>query len=191
LHRLVENLLDLSRIEAGRLQPDRDWFPLDTLVDDLLARLEPITAEHPVTVDVPEDLPPVPLDYVQIEEVLANLVENATRYTPPGTPVTISARQEGAAVRVAVADAGPGIPKDALPYVFEKFYRVAGGDRALTKGTGLGLAVARGFVEAHGGAIEVRSPAPGKTRGTVFTFTLPLTIPGQEAPVALEEVERR
>jgi signal transduction histidine kinase len=116
----------------------------------------------------------VPLDYVQIGEVLANLVENAAKYTPQGSAIRITARQEDGIVRVAVQDNGPGIPAEALPHVFEKFYRVSGGDRATIKGTGLGLAVARGFVEAHSGSIEVQSPPPGAARGSEFSFRLPL-----------------
>jgi two-component system sensor histidine kinase KdpD len=178
LHQLVENLLDLSRIEAGKLTPDRGWYPLDVLVDDALARLDTVVGDHPVAVDVPEKLPPVPLDPAQIGQVLVNLIENAAKYTPAGTPITISARAEGEALHICVADTGPGIPPEALPQVFDKFYRVSGGDRATTKGTGLGLAVARGFVEAHGGTITVHSPPPGQSQGTLFSFTLPLAAPG-------------
>jgi two-component system sensor histidine kinase KdpD len=174
LSRLVDNLLDMSRIEAGRLRPEMGWYPLDSLVDDVLGRLERLTAGHLVRTDVPEALPPVPLDYVQIGEVLANLVENAVKYTPPGSEILITARQEVGFVRLAVRDNGPGIPAEALPHVFEKFYRVSGADQATTKGTGLGLAVARGFVEAHGGTIEVQSPPPGAERGTEFVIRLPL-----------------
>jgi two-component system sensor histidine kinase KdpD len=177
LNRLVENLLDMSRIEAGRLKPDRGWYPLEELVEDVLARLEPATAGHRVVVDLPETLPPVPLDYVQIGQVLSNLVENAAKYTPPGSTIAVSAAREDGFVRVAVADDGPGIPPDALPHVFEKFYRVTSGDRSPVKGTGIGLALARGFVEAHGGTIEAQSPPPGKQHGTVFSFRLPLAAP--------------
>lgn len=179
--RLVENLLDMSRIEVGRLRPERGWYPLETLVDDVLARLEPITGQHQMVTDVPDTLPPVPLDYTQIGEVLANLVENAVNYTPPGSTIRISAAQGNGTVRVAVQDDGPGIAVEALPHVFEKFYRVTGGDRARTKGSGLGLAIARGFIEAHGGTIEAQSPPPGEPQGTVFTFRLPLRPAGLDA----------
>jgi two-component system sensor histidine kinase KdpD len=143
-------------------------------VDDVLTRLEPLTAEHLVEAEVPEAWAPVPLDYVQIGEALSNVVENAVKYTPPGSRITISAEQNGKDVRLSVEDDGPGISVEALPRVFEKFYRVSGGDGARTKGTGLGLAIARGFVEAHGGTLEAQSPPPGKERGTVFVMTLPL-----------------
>ena len=182
LHGLVENLLDLSRIEAGKLVPQRDWYPLDSLVDDVIGRLERLTAQHSVRVNVPDDLPPVPLDYVQIGQVLANLVENAVRYTPPGTTITIDACQQGEWVALSVTDDGPGIPPGALPHVFEKFYRVSGGDRAAIPGTGLGLSVAKGLVEAHGGSIHAKSPVPGQSRGTVFTVRLPVLPPARAVP---------
>ena len=184
LHRLVENLLDMSRIEAGRLRPESGWYPLDILVDDVLARLEPLTAGYNVAADVPDSLPPVSLDYVQIGEVLANLIENAVKYTPEGSAIRVSARAEGPWASLMVEDDGPGIPAEALPHVFEKFYRVFNGDRAHTHGIGLGLAVARGLVEAHGGTIGVESPPPGQPRGTRFTIKLPLRAPAQAEVLA-------
>jgi two-component system sensor histidine kinase KdpD len=184
LNRLVENLLDASRIEAGALRPDRDWYPLEALVDDVLGRLRDLTAAHRVTVDVPEALPPVPLDYVQLGQVLTNLIENAVKYTPPGSTIAVSAIQEGASVRVTVADDGPGIPAAALPRIFDTFYRVASGDTARTRGTGLGLAVVRGVVEAHGGTVAAASPPPGAAHGAALSFTLPLHPPGLPVPNA-------
>jgi two-component system sensor histidine kinase KdpD len=176
--RLVENLLEMSRIEAGRLRPDRGWYPLETLVDDVLERLQPLTIRHRLVTDVPETLPPVPLDYVQIGEVLSNLIENAVKYTPPGSTIRITAARDGKRmVRMAVEDDGPGIPQEALPYIFEKFYRVANAGQARPKGTGLGLAVARGFVEAHGGTIKAESPPAGAAGGTAFIIRLPLSAP--------------
>jgi two-component system sensor histidine kinase KdpD len=183
LNRLVENLLDVSRIEAGALRPARQLYPLEALVDDVVGRLRGPTARHRVVVDVPEDLPPVPLDYVLVGQALANLLENAVKHTPPGSTVTVSARQEGDAVVLAVTDDGPGIPAAALPRVFDKFFRVSGGDTARTPGTGLGLAVVRGVAEAHGGAAAVASPPPGALRGTRFTLSLPLR-PGEAPPPA-------
>ena len=174
LNRLVENLLDVSRIEAGALRPEREWYPLDALVDDVAGRLKGATARHRLVVDVPETLPPVPLDYVLVGQALANLIENAVKYTPPGSTIRITAAQEGDAVVLAVLDDGPGIPPAAQPRVFDKFYRVSGGDTAPTQGTGLGLAVVRGVAEAHGGSAGVSSPPPGEARGTRFTLSLPL-----------------
>ena len=174
LNRLVENLLDVSRIEAGALRPEREWYPLDALVDDVVGRLKGATARHRLVVDVPETLPPVPLDYVLVGQALANLIENAVKYTPPGSTIRVTAGQEGDAVVLAVLDDGPGIPPAAQPRVFDKFFRVTGGDTARTQGTGLGLAVVRGVAEAHGGTAGVSSPPPGAARGTRFTLSLPL-----------------
>lgn len=173
LNRLVGNLLDLSRIEGGSLQPEKGWYDLSALVDDVLGRLRPLTGGHPITVNVPDDLPPIHFDYVEIDQVLSNLVENAVKYTPRGTALVVAAQMVPGAVAVTVEDRGPGIPPEALPRVFERFYRVGGiGDRQGMRptGTGLGLAVVRGLVEAHGGRVWAE-PRPGG--GARFTFTLP------------------
>ena len=172
LSRIVSNLLDLSRMESGTLHPERGWYDLTALIDDVVGRLSSVTAEHPVEVRVPEDLPPISLDYVEIDQVLSNLIENAARHTPSGTPIEISAATLGSEAIVEVADGGPGVPDDALDHVFEPFFRGATG--ASPRGTGLGLAVARGLVEAHGGRISVRNRPEG---GAVFRFTLPIAQP--------------
>jgi len=169
LSRIVSNLLDLSRMESGTLHPDRSWYDLAALIDDVVGRLRPLTQGHRVEARVPEDLPPVSLDYVEIDQVLSNLLENATRHTRPGTAIVISAAIDGPEVIVEVSDDGPGVPKDALDRVFEPFFRGSSGGSP--RGTGLGLAVARGLVEAHGGRISVRNRPEG---GAVFRFTLPL-----------------
>lgn len=179
LNLIVGNLLDLSRIEAGSLRAEKSWHDLGALLDDVLARLRPITENHIISTDVQDDLPPVLLDYVQIDQVLSNLIENAVRYTPAGTEIVISARCSGGQLRVEVADRGPGIPQSALPHLFEPFYR-ANSSTTSSKGTGLGLAVARGLVEAHGGLIWVENR---QDRGALFTFTLPLTIPSEATTV--------
>jgi two-component system sensor histidine kinase KdpD len=171
LNRLVGNLLDMSRMQAGSLEPDKGWYDLGALVDDVLGRLRPMTAQHPITVEVPDDLPPVPLDYVEIDQVVSNLIENAVKYTPPRTPVLIAARLVDHLVELTVADRGPGVPPADLPHLFEPFYR-GGQPEARARGTGIGLAVARGLVEAHGGQIHAASRPGG---GVCFTFTLPLT----------------
>jgi len=170
LNRLVSNLLDLSRIEAGALRPDKDWHDIAGLIDDVLGRLRPVTAQHDVVVDVPEALPPVLLDYLEIGDVLVNLVENAAKYTPAGTEIRVSARQVGAELRVEVADRGAEISPEDLPRLFDPFYRVRKAE-ARPKGMGLGLAVARGLVEAHGGRIWAENRAGGGNR---FVFSLPL-----------------
>jgi two-component system sensor histidine kinase KdpD len=138
-----------------------------------------MTADHRLRVHVPEDLPPVELDYVEIDQVLSNLIENATKYTPPGSEIAIAVERHDNEIWIEVADRGPGIPAYALPRLFEAFYRVDGlGPRP--RGTGVGLAVVRGLVEAHGGRIWAENRPGGGAR---FVFTLPLAA---EAPAQLE-----
>ncbi|HYK96896.1 MAG TPA: ATP-binding protein [Candidatus Acidoferrales bacterium] len=168
LARIVDNLLDLSRMESGALRPEKAWYDIGSLVDEVLGRLRAVTVGRKVSVDIPDELPPVHLDYVEIDQVLSNLVENAVRHTPAGTAIAISARQDRDNVVIEVADSGPGIDTRALPHLFEAFYRGAPRTRV---GIGLGLAVARGLVEAHGGTITAENRPAG---GAVFRFTLPI-----------------
>jgi len=173
LSRIVTNLLDLSRMESGALRPERGWYDLSALVDDVVGRLRPLASAHRVRVAVPDDLPPVPLDYIEIDQVLSNLVENAVRHTPPGTDIDIAARVEEGSVAIEVTDNGPGIPAEALANMFDPFVRLStmpGGK----SGLGLGLAVARGLVEAHGGHLGAQRRSGG---GMTFRFTLPLESP--------------
>jgi two-component system sensor histidine kinase KdpD len=146
----------MSRIEAGALRPDKEWYPLSALVEDVLGRLRPAAADHPIAVDVPDSLPPVPLDYVEIDQVLTNVIENAARHTPPGSTIWIAAERESDAVAITVADDGPGIAPHARARLFDPFVR--GGDRrTAARGAGLGLAIARGIVNQHGGQIWAES----------------------------------
>jgi two-component system sensor histidine kinase KdpD len=175
LNRIFGNLLDLSRMEGGSLRPDKGWYDIGALIDDVLGRLRPITARHRVAARVADDLPPILLDYVEIDQVLSNLVENAAKYTPPGTEIEVGAGIEHGALRIEVADQGPGIPPEALPHLFDAFYRVEGSTRR-ARGLGIGLAIARGLVEAHGGRIWAENRAGGGAR---FVIELPV---GTEAP---------
>lgn len=179
LNHLVGNLLEMSRIDAGALDARTELYPLDSLLHAAVARLAPVTAGRPVEVVLPADLPPVPLDPVQIDQVLGNLLENAAKHTPAGAPiaVTVAIAPEGDAVRVSVADRGPGIPPAEHARIFDKFYRLP--SAAPVAGSGLGLAIARGLVEAHGGRIGIEGRPGGGAR---FTFTLPLS-PTPTAPV--------
>ena len=173
LNRLVGNLLDLSRIEAGNLRPQKSWHDLADVIDDVVDRLRPVIREHDVTVrvDVPE-LPPLLLDSVEIGEVLYNLLENATRYAPSGTDILVEARLDGGCVLIAVSDRGPGIPAAALPHLFDSFYRaIDDRGRSRPRGLGLGLAIVKGLVEAHGGQVTAENRLGGGAR---FTFTLPV-----------------
>ena len=181
LDHLVSNLLDMSRIEDGALKPEKEWYMLPELVRDVLSRLRPLLRGRIVHTDMPNDLPPIELDYVMIDQVLTNLIENAVRYTPPESPIDISAHRDGAQVLVSVADRGPGIPPGDLERVFDKFYRVFDKQHNAghPSGSGLGLAVSKGLVEAHGGRIWAK-PRPGG--GVVFSVELPLgTMEGMPA----------
>jgi two-component system sensor histidine kinase KdpD len=170
LNRLVENLLDMSRIEGGALHPEKEWYPIDELLHDVLGRMQLLLQGREVTTHVPADLPPVELDYLMIDQVLTNLVENALRYTPAGTPIEIAVSTTATELLLSVADRGPGIPPRDLERIFDKFYRVLGHARE-TGGTGIGLAVCRGLIEAHGGRIWAENRPGG---GAIFRFTLPL-----------------
>jgi two-component system sensor histidine kinase KdpD len=186
INRLIGNLLVMGRIEAGKLRPQKEPAAIEQLIVRVVERLEGQLADHPVTLAVPPDLPLVPLDVVEIDEVLTNLLENAVKYTPAGTPIAVRVERRGDVIAVQVADQGPGIPAAHLPFLFDRYYRVQTGVKG---GTGLGLAIAKGVVEAHGGQITVAStPGPG----TTFTFTLPLSpSPGKDpAPITAGAGER-
>jgi two-component system sensor histidine kinase KdpD len=173
LNRLVSNLLDMSRIEDGALKPEKEWYMLPELIQDVLGRLRPLLQGRAVRTQVPADLPPIELDYMQIDQVLTNLIENAVRYTPKESPIDVSAQREGGKqVVISVADCGPGIPPADLERVFDKFYRVLDGkhNTGHPTGSGLGLAVCKGLVEAHGGRIWAEPRVGG---GVVFSVALP------------------
>ena len=173
LNRLVANLLDMSRIEGGALKPEKEWYPINELIQDVVARMQPVLQGRVVHTDLPADLPPVKLDYLQIDQVLTNLLENAVRYTPAESPIDIGVRLDGEYMLISVADRGPGIPAADLDRVFDKFYRVMETQTKATRttGSGLGLAVCKGLVEAHGGRVWVENRQGG---GAIFQFTLPL-----------------
>ena len=169
MNRLIGNLLDMIRLESGALQVQKEWQPLEEVVGVALIRLEERLKGHPVTVRLPADLPLLLMDGLLVEQVFVNLLENAVKYTPPGTPVEITAAAGDGAVVVDVADRGPGFPPGEEARVFDKFYRIAGATN--TAGVGLGLTICRGIVTAHGGRIWADNRAGG---GAVFHFTLPL-----------------
>ncbi|MGE0354058.1 MAG: ATP-binding protein [Gemmatimonadales bacterium] len=179
--RLVGNLLDMVRVETGTLAVQKSWQPLEEALGVALLRMEDQLQSHPVTARIPEDLPLVAIDELLIEQVLLNLLENAIRYTPAGTPIEISARPEDDAVLVEVADRGPGISAGEQERVFDRFYRgVTAGVHATGAGSGLGLTICRGIIAAHGGRIWI---APRTGGGTAVRFTLPCS--GAPAQTAL------
>ena len=173
LNRLVGNLLDMSRIEEGALKPEKEEYSLTALIHDVLGRLEPLLERRIVRTHLPDDLLLVELDYLQIDQVLTNLVENSVRYTPAESPIVVSARVEGEQIVLSVADRGPGIPSADLERVFDKFYRVLHGQHSpgYPMGSGLGLAVCKGLVEAHGGRIWAELRDGG---GLIVFVVLPL-----------------
>ena len=176
LTRLVSNLLDISRIEGGVLHLERDWYAIEEVINTVRRRLAPRLADHPLTLDLAPDLPLVPLDFVKIDQVLTNLLENVIKYTPLGTPILIRALAGDDRLVVVVQDGGPGVASSHLPHLFDKFYRIAAPGHA--QGSGLGLAIVQGMVLAHGGTISARS-LPGQ--GLTVTFTLPLTWPAADS----------
>ncbi|HET7040372.1 MAG TPA: sensor histidine kinase KdpD [Gemmatimonadales bacterium] len=168
--RLVGNLLNMIRVETGSLEADREWQPLEEVVGVALIRLAEKLRHHPVTTDLPGDLPLVPIDGLLIEQVLVNLLENAAKYTPAGTPIEIRARADRDGVLLDVADRGAGIPPGEEERVFEKFHRARGA--APAGGVGLGLAICRGIIAAHGGRIWAEARPGG---GAIFRVRIPVT----------------
>lgn len=173
LGRLVDQLLELSRLESGEVSIRPERLELRPLVDRLFSEFAVAIPGRRLALenDVPDDLPPALADVERIHQVLFNLVDNAIRFTPDGGTVRISAGVADDAVQVAVADTGSGIETEHLPRLFERFYRVDHARARHDGGTGIGLAIARSVVEAHGGTIEAES-VPG--RGSVFRFDLPV-----------------
>jgi len=182
LNRLVGNLLEMSRIEAGVQPPGRSSQDIGELVADVVNRMSARLATHRVILHIPADLPAVQISYTQIDQVLTNLLENAIKYTPKDTPITIEAGVERNSMRIEVRDQGPGIPTGLSTRIFEKFVRVAGQERH-ADGMGLGLAICKGIVEMHTGRIWAENLPTGGTR---FIFTLPLRAPmnGSDSRIA-------
>ena len=169
MNRLVSNLLDMSRLESGALHLNKEWQSIEEVIGAALERLGTRLEGRQVDVKLPPGLGLVPLDDVLVEQVIYNLVENAVKYTPPGSPIEIRMEPGENEIAVEVADRGPGLPPGEEQRVFEKFYRAREADRP--GGIGLGLTIARGIVEAHGGAMTAANREGG---GAAFRFTLPL-----------------
>jgi len=168
LARLIGNLLDISRIASGGLErADRAPTPPLSLVSGGLDRMRGLLGKHPVEVDVPADLPLVDVDASRLEQVIANLVDNAAKYAPAGTPIRLAGALVNGAVELRAEDTGPGIPPDDLERIFEKFVR-----RSSAPGTGLGLAICRGIIQAHRGRIWAENRPSG---GACFIVSLPVT----------------
>jgi two-component system sensor histidine kinase KdpD len=168
LNRLVENLLDMSRLESGRLQLKRDWCDISEIIGVAVKHLEQDLQGRPLTLEIAPETPLIQVDFVLLEQALVNLLDNACHYTPARSPITISARRQGQWIEIAIQDKGAGIPEAELERIFEKFYRMAG---AAAGGTGLGLSISRGLIEAHGGSLTAKNRPGG---GAEFTMRLPL-----------------
>jgi two-component system sensor histidine kinase KdpD len=178
LNQLVGNLLDMTKLEAGAVQVRKEWQPLEEVVGAALNRLDTPLQGRQVTTRLSPDLPLVPLDSVLIQQVLINVLENALKYTPADSPIDIAAWASPNAVTVEVADRGPGLADGDALRIFDKFYRVA--RAGAPSGIGLGLAICRGMVEAHGGRIWAENRPGG---GIAFRFTLPLDGTPPQLPV--------
>ena len=153
------------------MKPRLEWCDVSDLLSVVVNRERTVLSRHDVILDVAPDLPLVQIDYVLMEQALSNLLHNAAFHTPPGTRVRVMAKVDGSDLTLIVADRGPGLPPEALPHVFDKFYRAPG---APTGGVGLGLSITRGLVEAQGGVIVAENRANGGAR---FTIRLPLGTP--------------
>ncbi len=174
LNRLVGNLLDMTRIEAGALKVAREPCDVQDVIGAALEPLDDQLRNRPLTVNVPSDVPLVPLDFVLVVQVLVNLLDNALKYSAPETPIEVLARVDGTEAHIQVADRGVGIPSGDLERAFDKFYRVQ--QPGQVAGTGLGLSICKGIVEAHGGRIWANNRDGG---GTVVTVALPLRAPNE------------
>ena len=170
LNRFIANLLDMTRLGSGAAVPNLVPGDLGEIVGAALRRAAKITARHRIEMDMDPDLPPVLLDPVLFEQVVFNLLDNAAKYAPADTAITLRGRHDARSIRLDVADEGPGIPPDDLERIFDSFYRVRKADH-VSAGTGLGLSICRGFIEAMGGSI-VAANRPDRS-GAVLTVTLP------------------
>mgnify|MGYP001213426235 FL=1 len=183
INALVDNLLDMARLQTGEIRLNRQWQAIEEVIGTALAAMRGPLGERTVTLRLPAELPLVEYDAVLIERVLVNLLENASKYTPPRAALALSAGVDGAELVVTLADDGPGLPPGSAAGLFEKFTR--GERESVTPGVGLGLAISRAIVEAHQGRIWAE---PNTPRGARFCFALPLgTPPAMPAPERAHE----
>jgi len=181
LNLLVGNLLDMSRIEAGVLKPEKRWNSIAEIANGVIKKVRAQLQDHHLVVDLPDTLPLVPTDYVMIGQVFTNLLSNSVKYTPSGTTISLSASREGDYLHVIIANQGPPVPDEYLERIFDKFNRVTAADRVT--GTGLGLSICKGIIEAHGGRIWAENQ-PDRFE---FHFTLPLRLNGVLPDIPKEE----
>jgi two-component system sensor histidine kinase KdpD len=177
---LVNNILDMARLDAGAVELNRQWYPLKEIIGTVLTRLQKRLTGRRVTVKLPPGIPMIYADAMMVEQVLINLLENVLRYTPEQSPVEIMAKSSAATMEISVADQGPGIPEGCETKLFEKFYRVR--NEAAQSGVGLGLSICRAIIAAHGGSIQAHNRPTG---GAVFSFL----IPQEQTPPVLGQEE--
>jgi PAS domain S-box-containing protein len=171
MSRLVDNLLDMSQIEAGTLIPHQEWHPLEDLVEGALRRTEQALDTRNIEIQIPENVPLVFVDAIEIQQVLINLLDNAVKYSLPASPIRILVRVETQQIEVKVSNIAEPIQSEELERLFERFYRRRSPREQPIRGTGLGLAICKGIVEAHGGRIWAESIG----RDVTITFTIPAT----------------
>lgn len=170
LNRLVDNLLNMSRLDSGFIQPKLDWCDVRELVFTVLNGLKKELAAHKLEVNIPENLPLFKLDFGLMEQVLTNILYNASLYTPAGAAISVRCEAIENQCVIVIVDAGPGFQKGEIELVFDKFYR---SKNARTGGVGLGLSIAKGFVDAHHGSIKLENEPGG---GAKFTIAIPTEI---------------
>jgi two-component system, OmpR family, sensor histidine kinase KdpD len=175
LHRVVNNLLDMNRLESGVIQPNSEWCDVRELLQSAVEIERESIGGREIRLDVPDNIPLALLDHGLIEQAVAKLLANAASYTPPRTPLEIDAEYKAEQLVLSVSDRGPGFPMESAEKLFEKFYR---GDGRKTGGLGLGLSIARGFVEAHGGKLTAENRDGGGAR---FTISLPVRVTSENA----------
>lgn len=168
LNRLVENLLDITRLETGRIKPNLKWHDVRDLINNIINDLTEEFEEYKLTVNVPEDVLPVKIDFILIEQALKNILYNAVLYSPKGTEICIDIISGKNKFEISISDKGPGIPEGSIDQIFDKFYRV---ENSRPGGVGLGLSIAKGFIESHNGSINVSNLKP---HGTKFSVCIPV-----------------
>jgi two-component system, OmpR family, sensor histidine kinase KdpD len=183
LDQLVGNLLDMSKIESGALMPDWQWNDLNEIVSSVLNRILYLPQSHSISINFPNDLPLLPVDYGQMEQVFGNLFNNSLKYAKKETEILASATVEADYVRVEITNEGSSVPEEDLTRIFDKFYRAKTADRVT--GTGLGLSICKGIIDAHGGRMWAEN-LPGRF---AFIFTLPLNRAGLPAPILADEAD--
>jgi two-component system, OmpR family, sensor histidine kinase KdpD len=172
---LIRDLLDMSRIDSGKMVLDKRTYLMSEILDSAESVLSIITMKHKLKINISSELPPLQVDKVRIAQVITNLVENATKFSPEGSPIIVEAKSGENVVLVSVEDKGEGIPQEAIGNLFNRFYQAERVVSGKTRGTGLGLAICKGIVEAHGGKIWVVSQ---QGKGSKFSFSLPTNLMG-------------